>query len=93
MYISNNLDKIIENWVNNKIQNYKKFSNRIFVGQSIIDVNPLWIFEYKNKIFLSVQNNTIIDDDIYNWQATILGPEGSPYVGGIFYLRNQLYLY
>ena len=57
MYISNNLDKIIETWVNNKIQNYKKFSNRIFVGQSIIDVNPLWIFEYKNKIFLSVQNN------------------------------------
>ena len=31
----------------------------------------------------------MIDDDIYNWQATILGPEGSPYVGGIFYLRIE----
>lgn len=31
----------------------------------------------------------MIDDDIYNWQATITGPTGSPYEGGIFYLRIE----
>ena len=31
----------------------------------------------------------VIDDDIYSWQATILGPEGSPYHGGIFYLKIE----
>jgi len=47
----------------------------------------------KNEL-IELQNNPptncsagIIEDDIYNWQATILGPEGSPYEGGIFYLQ------
>ena len=30
-----------------------------------------------------------IDDDMFNWEATILGPENSPYEGGIFFFTVQ----
>ena len=29
----------------------------------------------------------LINDDIFSWKATLLGPSGTPYEGGIFYLK------
>jgi ubiquitin-conjugating enzyme E2 D/E len=29
----------------------------------------------------------LINDDIFSWKATLLGPTGTPYEGGIFYLK------
>ena len=28
-----------------------------------------------------------VDDNLYKWEATLIGPEGTPYEGGTFHLK------
>ena len=45
--------------------------------------------ELKNSTILNCSAGLVNDTDILNWYATIFGPEGTPYQGGIFKLNIQ----
>ena len=45
------------------------------------------IKELKSSDIVEISAGPINKDNIYNWSATILGPESSPYEGGIFLLN------
>ena len=45
------------------------------------------IKELKSSDIVEISAGPINIDNIYKWSATILGPEGSPYEGGVFLLK------
>lgn len=36
-----------------------------------------------------VRNISLMGDDIFNWEVELVGPDNSPYVGGIFVLKME----
>lgn len=52
-------------------------SRRLMVERKKLETNPL---EYIRSI-------DSVNDDMYVWDITMIGPENSPYAGGIFVLR------
>ena len=47
------------------------------------------LLEMKNNPPLNCSAGLCNENDLYNWIATIYGPQGSPYEGGIFYLNIE----
>lgn len=45
--------------------------------------------EFENNPPSNCSAGLIDDDDFFNWEATIIGPEDSPYAGGVFYLKIE----
>ena len=45
--------------------------------------------EYQEILESPVENCNLalINDDIYNWEGVLFGPEGTPYENGLFYLN------
>jgi ubiquitin-conjugating enzyme E2 D/E len=42
--------------------------------------------EISREPVLNCTTGPVSDDDLFKWQATIIGPSATPYEGGIFYL-------
>ena len=43
--------------------------------------------DLKSSKLKNIEAGPIDEKDLFNWRATIIGPDGSPYEGGIFHLK------
>ena len=43
--------------------------------------------EFKNTAPPGLSAGPINDQDLFRWEAMLIGPEGSPYEGGVFFLE------
>lgn len=42
--------------------------------------------EIGKESLVNITAGPVSEEDPYNWQATIIGPEDTPYAGGVFHL-------
>ena len=88
----NSIKKAInEKDISNRVKNLKKIYDKMYYknnhsrGESVLK-RAKWELINFNKLHPSKCSVCPIeDDDIYNWKATIIGPDDSPYKGGIFF--------
>ena len=88
----NSIKKAInEKDISNRVKNLKKIYNKMIYknnpsrGGSSLKMARRELIKF-NKLHPSKCSVCPIeDDDIYNWKATIIGPDDSPFKGGIFF--------
>ena len=90
----NSIKKAInEKDISNRVKNLKKIYDKMYYknnpsrGAKALKRIKSEFIDFNRLLPSKCSFWPINDDDLYNWQATIIGPDDSPYKGGIFFIH------